>query len=346
MRIYIYSGGEKLVGKSGVGQAIRQQRECLRRAGVGTTDHWSSDAAAVHINTVLPDAVLAAVHAKLRGRKVIWYGHSTMEDFRCSFRGSNALAPLFRRWITFCYGLGDVVLTPTEYSRRLLLGYGLKKPVYSISNGVDTGFFRPDPDLRPAFRKRYDIQEGQKAVVSVGHMIARKGLPEFLELARQIPDARFLWFGWTDPRLVPQEIRDALDNAPSNVSFPGYVDRERLREAYCGADAFAFLSREETEGIVVLEALACGVPVLLRDIQVYDGWLTHGRNVYKAASSEEFYRTLSGMLDGSLPDLTAAGWDIAESRSLERIGEQLQDIYRQAHILPAPRQSLWRASLN
>ncbi len=335
MRIYIYSGGEKLVGKSGVGQAIRQQRECLRRAGVGTSDHWSADAAAVHINTVLPDAVLAAVHAKLRGRKVVWYGHSTMEDFRCSFRGSNALAPLFRRWITFCYGLGDVVLTPTEYSRRLLESYGLKKPVYSISNGVDTSFFRPVPSLRPVFRKRYGIQEGQKAVVSVGHMIARKGLPEFLDLARKLPDARFLWFGWTDPRLVPQEIREALDNAPSNVSFPGYVDRERLREAYCGADAFAFLSREETEGIVVLEALACGVPALLRDIPVYDGWLSHGRNVYKARSAEDFYQTLSGILDCTLPDLTEAGRAVAEARSLERVGERLQDIYRQASILPA-----------
>ena len=335
MRIYIYSGGEKLVGKSGVGQAIRQQRECLRRAGVGTSDHGSADAAAVHINTVLPDAVLAAVHAKLRGRKVVWYGHSTMEDFRCSFRGSNALAPLFRRWITFCYGLGDVVLTPTEYSRRLLESYGLKKPVYSISNGVDTSFFRPDPSLRPVFRKRYGIQEGQKAVVSVGHMIARKGLPEFLDLARKLPDARFLWFGWTDPRLVPQEIREALDNAPSNVSFPGYVDRERLREAYCGADAFAFLSREETEGIVVLEALACGVPALLRDIPVYDGWLSHGRNVYKARSAEDFYQTLSGILDCTLPDLTEAGRAVAEARSLERVGERLQDIYRQASILPA-----------
>ena len=44
MRIYIYSGGEHLVAKSGVGQAIRHQREMLRRAGVGTTDRWTSDA--------------------------------------------------------------------------------------------------------------------------------------------------------------------------------------------------------------------------------------------------------------------------------------------------------------
>ena len=279
MRIYIYGGGEKLVGKSGVGQAIRHQRECLRRSGVPTTDRWTADAAAIHVNTILPDSVLAALGAKLRRRKVVWYGHSTMEDFRSSFKGSNALAPLFKRWITFCYGLGDVVLTPTEYSRKLLEGYGLKKPVYSISNGVDTDFFKPDSAARSALRARYGLGEEEKVVVSVGHMIARKGLPEFLELARNVPEAKFLWFGWTNPKLIPQEIVRDMENAPENVIFPGFVGREELREAYQGADVCAFLGQEGTGGIVVLEALAGGVPAVLRDMPVYGGWLGHGKNV-------------------------------------------------------------------
>lgn len=334
MRIYIYGGGERLVGRSGVGQAIRHQRECLRRSGVPTTDRWTRDTTAIHVNTVLPDSVLAALGARLRGRKVVWYGHSTMEDFKRSFRGSDLLAPLFRRWITFCYGLGDVVLTPTEYSRTLLESYGIHKPVYSISNGVDTDFFAPDPEKRKAFRQRYGLAEEEQAVVSVGHTIARKGLPEFLELAQKLPKVRFFWFGWTDPRLIPQEIAQAMENAPENVVFPGYVEREELREAYCGADVFAFLSHEETEGIVVLEALACGIPVLLRDIPVYSGWLEHGRNVYKALNSDEFLQYVSGILEKRLPDLTAEGRKVAESRSLEKIGGQLREIYRNERILP------------
>ena len=91
----------------------------------------------------------------------------------------------------------------------------------------------------------------------------------------------------------------ALENAPENVEFPGFVDRERLREAYCGADVFAFMSHEETEGIVVLEALACGIPTLLRDIPVYDGWLTHGENVYKASGPGERV-VLSPGLEGKI----------------------------------------------
>ena len=334
MKIYIYSGGEKLVGKSGVGQAIRHQRECLRRAEIDTTSRWTADTAAVHVNTVLPDAVLAALGARLRRRKVVWYGHSTMEDFRGSFKGSDALAPLFRRWIQFCYGLGDVVLTPTEYSRRLLEGYGLRRPVYSISNGVDTDYFRPDPTARAALRRRYGLAEETAVVISVGHTIARKGLPEFLDLARRLPHAQFLWFGWTDPRLIPHEITRAMEDAPANVHFPGFVDRERLREAYCGADVFAFLSHEETEGIVVLEALACGVPTVVRDIPVYSGWLEHGKNVYKASNTIEFQQSVEGLLSGALPDLTAAGRATAESRSLTAVGAQLREIYCRERILP------------
>ena len=216
-----------------------------------------------------------------------------------------------------------------------LESYGLKPPVYSISNGVDTEFFAPDPTRRASFRRRWGLREGERAVISVGHTIARKGLPEFLELARRMPEARFLWFGWTDPHLIPQEIRQAMEQAPENVTFAGFVDRETLREAYCGADVFAFMSHEETEGIVVLEALACGIPTVVRDIPVYNGWLREGQNVYKASGTDEFQQKAEGLLTGTLPDLTAAGRRVAEERSLSVMGERLREVYRRMDILPA-----------
>ena len=269
MRVQLYGGSLALVRKSGVGKAVEHQRAMLERCGVTVTDH--SDARIVHCNTVFPDAWLSAHWARLRGRKVVYYGHSTMEDFRNSFRGSNRLAPLFRWWITRCYNSGSIVITPTEYARRLLLSYGVRVPVYVLSNGVDTSFFCPSQERRKAFRKKYDLSDTDRAVLSVGHMIARKGLAEFVELARSMPETRFFWFGYTAPEMIPAYIRRAVETAPPNVVFPGFVSPEELRDAYCGCDVFAFLSREETEGIVVLEALACGVPTVLRDIPVYEG---------------------------------------------------------------------------
>ena len=205
MRVRLYGGSLALVRKSGVGKAVEHQRAMLERCGVTVTDH--PDAGIVHCNTVFPDAWLTANWARLRGRKVVYYGHSTMEDFRNSFRGSNRLAPLFRWWITRCYNSGSIVITPTEYARRLLLSYGVRVPVYVLSNGVDTSFFAPSRERRGAFRKKYGLSDTDRAVLSVGHMIARKGLVEFVEMARSMPETRFFWFGYTAPELIPASGR-------------------------------------------------------------------------------------------------------------------------------------------
>ena len=112
-------------------------------------------------------------------------------------------------------------------------------------------------------------------VISAGHTIERKGILDYIALARRMPWVKFIWFGHTPEHLLPRPIRKAVANAPPNLFFAGFVGQEELRDAYCGADVFAFLSLEETEGIVVLEALSCGIPVVLRDIPVYrDGWKT------------------------------------------------------------------------
>lgn len=327
MSVQIYTGSLKLVRKSGVGRAVEHQREMLRRIGVATTDHPQVDARVVHCNTVLPNSLLAALGARLRGKKVVFYGHSTMEDFKESFRGSNLLAPLFRTWIKLCYRCGDVVITPTEYSRRLLVSYGLRRPIYALSNGIDTEFFAPSAARRQAFRARYGLGETDQAVLSVGHTIARKGLVEFVALARSMPETRFFWFGHTPPEVVPPAIRSAIESAPANLTFPGFVEREELRDAYCGCDVFAFLSHEETEGIVVLEALACGVPTVVRDIPVYADWLQDGVQVYKAADDAGARQAVKGLLTGSLPSLAEAGLCTARERSLQTVGEKLRRIY-------------------
>lgn len=332
MKIHVYKGGFGIVKKSGVGKAVEHQEGMLIRAGIPVTDHWR-EAAAVHINTVFPDSVFAACLAKLHGKKVVYYGHSTMEDFRNSFIGSNALAGLFRKWICFCYNLGDVILTPTEYSRSILKQYGIKKEIYAITNGVDTDFFEYRQDAGARFRARYGLDETTRVVISVGHLIRRKGILEFFAVAGQMPDTQFIWFGDTENVLLPHEIRTAIRKKPSNVTFAGYVGADDLRDAYCGADAFAFFSQEETEGIVVLEALACEIPVLVRDIPVYQGWLVDGKQVYKADSIEMYVKKLNQIFNNDMEHVIVEGRNTALEHSLSETGRQLDVIYRKAHIM-------------
>lgn len=328
MKIYLYKGGFSIVRKSGVGSAIRHQEQMLKETGALVTDQWR-EADVVHINTVFPDSFFAAYLAKKQGKKVVYYGHSTMEDFRNSFVGSNMAAPLFKRWICRCYRMGDAVLTPTEYSRGLIMGYGIEKPVYSITNGVDTEFFCADRKAGRKFRKKYQIPEEKKVVISAGHLIRRKGIFDFLSLASEMPDTLFVWFGGGNSWAVPRDVKRALRNKPDNVLFAGYVEPRELKEAYCGADAFAFFSYEETEGIVVLEALACEVPVVVRDIPVYEGWLEDGVQVYKATDTKEFREKLKKIFFQCGLKMTAAGRKLAEEHGIYETGMRLNGIYEE-----------------
>ncbi|NNJ33253.1 glycosyltransferase family 4 protein [Lacrimispora defluvii] len=126
MKILIYSGLLKIVSKSGVGEAVRHQRKVLELLEIPYTNDIREEFDIIHLNTIFPDSLIISKWAKWKKKKVIYYAHSTKEDFQNSFRGSNWIAPLFKKWITYCYNSGDLIITPTNYSKDLLRTYEIK----------------------------------------------------------------------------------------------------------------------------------------------------------------------------------------------------------------------------
>ncbi|WP_208560720.1 glycosyltransferase family 4 protein [Marinilactibacillus kalidii] len=326
-KVLLYKGSEKVITQSGIGEALRHQKQMLASLKVSYTEDPKDDYDIVHLNTVLPDSVSMAKRAKKNGKKVIYYGHSTMEDFKNSFSGSNLVAPLFKQWLRYCYQHGDMIITPTDYSKHLLLQYDLNRPIVSLSNGVDTTYFVKNTVGGERFRKQYHLSEDQKVVVSVGHLIERKGIVEFLTLAQQFPSYVFFWFGHTAKSLMTRRVQKAIAHAPANVRFPGYVSPTALRDAYSGSDLFLFMTYEETEGIVLLEALANEIPVLVRDIPIYKDWLPDREVVYKAKTQDDFSHILPQLLEGQLPSLTHEARLAAEKLDIKNIGHDLAIIY-------------------
>ncbi len=329
MKILIYSGLLKIVSKSGIGEAVRHQRKVLELLEIPYTTDTRDEFDIIHLNTIFPDSLIISKWAKWKKKKVIYYAHSTKEDFKNSFRGSNWIAPLFKKWITYCYNSGDLIITPTNYSKELLETYEIDTPIFCLSNGVDTDFFKPEKEITSAFRDRYHIDGNQKVIMSVGHYIERKGVLDFVKLAKELPQYQFYWFGYTNFKLVTKEVRDAIQTQLSNLHFPGYVTRTELRDAYNGSDLFLFMTNEETEGIVLLEALATKIPILIRDIPIYSEWLIDNKMVYKAKHLQEFKEKIIQLLEGQLPDLTDAGYQIALQRDFRKIGQELLAIYQQ-----------------
>lgn len=329
MKVLLHTDKMDQVEKSGVGRAIVHQKKALDLVGVPYTTDPNDDYDIIHINTIFPESYLMGKKAKKMGKKVIFHAHSTEEDFRNSFLFSNQVAPAFKLWLKKCYSSADLVITPTPYSKRLLENYDLGKKIIAVSNGIELEFFQKDLELGRKFREEFHFSETDKVIMAVGLYIERKGILDFVELAKQMPEYQFIWFGYLDPKLIPSKIREATETKLPNLHFPGYVPREILRGAYSGADLFFFPTYEETEGIVLLEALATKIPVLIRDIPIYEGWFEDGVNVYKGHNNEEFKEKITGILEGTLPSLVEEGYKVAEERDIKNIGKELKAIYEE-----------------
>lgn len=327
LKVLIYSKDYDTVKESGVGKAIDHQIKALKLAGCDFTLNENDDFDLVHINTTLPGSVNFAKKAKKQGKKVVYHGHSTMEDFKNSFVFSNKIAPLFKKWLIYAYRQGDLVLTPTNYSKKILETYGLNRPIEVVSNGIDLDFWQAKANDRANFYKKYKLNPNKKTIISVGLPIKRKGIDDFIKLARIMDEYEFVWFGKLDKALMDPDIKREIENAPENFHTPGYVDSESIREAYSGSDLYAFLTHEETEGIVLLEALATKAQILIRDIEIFEEGFTDGGNIYKGKTLEDFEEKIKGILEGDLPDLTDLAYERAKEKSIEKTGKRLVDLY-------------------
>ncbi len=327
MKVLLYTENEKAFSKSGLGKAIKHQMKALDAVGIEWTLDMDDDYDIVHINTYGLKSIALAKVAKKNGKKVVYHAHSTEEDFRNSFVFSNQIAPVFKKWLISCYSLGDYIITPTPYSKKLLEGYGIKKPIRAISNGIELEFFKPSYTAGKAFRKQYKYKRKDKVIMGIGLYLERKGILDFVELAKRLPQYKFIWFGYTPLYAVPTKIREAVKTKLPNLIFAGYVEPEVIRGAFSGADLYLFPTLEETEGIPILEACAMKQKALIRDIPIFEDWLTDGVNVYKAKNVDEFEQKIKDILEGKLPSLVDAGYKVAQERDIKKIGEQLKEVY-------------------
>ncbi|WP_435077076.1 glycosyltransferase [Halococcus sp. AFM35] len=160
----------------------------------------------------------------------------------------------YERWFL---GRTDHVIAPSETARAALERRGVG-PVSVVPNGVDTDRFVPTDATE--FRARHDLPaEGTGPLVGyTGRHGFEKRLTDLVAAADGM-DATFVLGGDGPARKTLQEEAAERD---ADVRFLGFLDREELGEFYSALDVFAFPSPVETQGLVALEAMACGTPVV------------------------------------------------------------------------------------
>lgn len=328
MKVLLYFENENSLKKSGIGRALKHQIKACEDNGIEYTLDPRDTYDLAHINTYFNKSYRLAKKCKKKGVPLIVHGHSTREDFRNSFRLWKVMAIYYYAQLKKLYSLADLIVTPTPYSKKLILSYGYNKNVVDLSNGIDLEEYKENKDAQKKFKEYFKLKNNEKVIMGVGLPFERKGLLDFFEVAKAFPDIRFIWFGHLQRILTSTKILKAIKKRPKNVIMPGYISGDIIKGAYQASDLVFFPSYEETEGIVVLEALASKTPLLVRNIGVYDGWLKKDVNCYMGNNNQEFIEQIKEILNKDNASVIENGYKVVEERDLKVIGSKIKKIYQ------------------
>ncbi len=331
MKVLLYAEGLKTIGKSGLGKAIQHQQKALDHVNVSYTLDPKEDYDILHINTYFFKSYFLARKAKKMGKKIVYHAHSTEEDYKDGFILAKQTSKLFKWWLIKCYSYGDIIVTPTEYSKKLLKGYkGLEnKKIVAISNGIELDFFKSDKKYRNSFRKRYGYTEKDKVIIGIGLYIRRKGIVDFVELAKRLPEYKFIWFGESPLAAATEDVKEAVHTKLDNLCFAGYVEQPLIREALGGCDLYLFPTLEETEGIPIIEACAMKTNAIIRDIPIFNDMFENEKNIYKAKDVDEFEELIRKFFNNELESLTDEAYKISKTKDIKEVGRMLKDVYEE-----------------
>lgn len=228
----------------------------------------------------------------------------------------------------------DGLVLPSIAMDEALTRYGVRAFSKIIPTGIELADFSECDGA--AFRRQHGIAPERPVVVYVGRVAFEKNIGFLLEmmdeLRASLPDALLVIAGEgpAESKLRREVTTLGLTH---NVLFVGYLERgAELPACYCAGDAFVFASRTETQGLVLLEAMALGVPVVSTAVMGTRDILAAGRGCRVAEDDPvAFAATLRGVLtDKALRmRLSSEAKQHAQDLSAPQMARQMLDFYRE-----------------
>lgn len=221
-----------------------------------------------------------------------------------------------------------VVVNPIFIDK--LVDYGIERDrVKYIPNFVSKEeFYEESLASKNAFRHELKIPLDKFVVFGDGQVQERKGIDDFVKMAKANPDVQFIWAGGFSFGKITDgynHYKEMVDNPPENLIFTGIVDRTKLVKYLNIADLFVLPSYDELFPMSVLEAFSCGTPVLLRDLDLYkaiiDGYYMSGKDF------SEMNQILQNVIKN--PQLLKKYSDLSLKASQEYSEERLAKIWNE-----------------
>ncbi|WP_034550746.1 glycosyltransferase family 4 protein [Carnobacterium funditum] len=335
IRITMFSSADKVAGQ-GVGSAYSELINLLRKyhakeLEVKINQYYKTDIS--HYHTINPTFFLSTFFKKRFGRR-IGYVHFLPSTLKGSIHLPSWIESLFYSYIVTFYKRMDhlVVVNPSFIEE--LTNYGIvTENISYIPNFVSKEKFYPiEAEKMKKKRDSLDIPENKFVVLGAGQIQERKGVLDFIKLAKEMPEVQFIWLGGFSFGKITDgydKFNKLIEQSPENLWFPGIINREDMCSYYNLADVFLLPSFDELFPMCILEAFSCDKPVILRDLALY---LPILEGYYEPASDrKEMKKIIRKMMSSSdyYQDLVQKSIAGSKIYSEERLAKIWLDFYRQ-----------------
>ncbi len=296
--INMFSSADKVAGQ-GVGSAYQEQVNLIREGAKDLFDvhinNWTKKTDIQHFHTVDPQFLL-----KMQNRKAvnIAYCHFLPDTLDGSVTLPLPLMKAFSQYVVQFYKAADrlVVVNPCFIPDLVKLGIDRSK-IYYIPNYVSKDkFYLKNKEEKLKIRKKYGFKESDFIVFDAGQVQTRKGVLDFVDVARLLPEFKFVWAGGFSFGMITDgydELKNIDIESPDNVHFLGIIPREEMVDMYNMADVLFMPSYNELFPMTILEAVNANVPLVLRDLDLYEEILFD--HYLKADDNLDFAKVLNDL---------------------------------------------------
>jgi 1,2-diacylglycerol 3-alpha-glucosyltransferase len=283
--------------------------------------------------------------ARRRGLPLVFTHHTLYERYAYRFsRESEGLKRIAAAIATEYANLCDLVVAPTNSIKQMVRGRGVHVPVEIIPTGIDVD--QCQSGSGSDFRREHTIPREAFVLGYLGRVVDAKNMAfltrAVIQILTEYPDTWFLIAGEGDAADgVRRQIREA--GVADRVVMTGPLHGRAVADAYAAMDVFAFASKTETQGIVLVESLCAGVPVVALDAPGTRDILLDGKTgpvLDGDASSEQFAAAIRHVKE--IPERLNSMRKEARRRAREfdrtTCAERLLDAYRRlCEFPPHPR---------
>lgn len=273
IRINMLSKADSVEGQ-GVGSAYLELIKLLKEDASDVFDvtiNSPKSADIIHVHTVNPTYLMRISNAKV---PTVMYCHFLPETLEGSIKLPPVLFKIFKKYVVDFYTTADYVVVVNPIFIEPLTKLGVKKErIKYIPNFVSKeNFYVQDQAKINDIRASLNIAIDAFVVLGVGQVQTRKGVHDFVEVAKRNPDIEFVWCGGFSFKGLTdgyKELKDLMDHPPENVRFLGIVPRSQMNDMFNMANVLFMPSYNELFPMAILEAANAHTPILLRNLDLY-----------------------------------------------------------------------------